>query len=107
MAEAVAEEDVPEAEEAFLVQVLNKRIEVHNLPISFSGPAKMAVLALTDRPGSVVALLIDCLNAYEGQKVTVEKLADLYPTGFYDEDTLIRYADQYLKTRKVKWSDLY
>src|SRR5512137_2310528 len=97
----------PSIDEQFLVQILNKRIEVHKLPISFSDGAKLCVLALTDRPGSVVALLIDCLTNFEGQTVTSKQLADLYPVGFYDEPTMIRYIDEYLKPKKVKWAEIY
>lgn len=91
----------------FLIQVLNKRIEVMKLPISFDGPAKTAVLALVDRAGAVVVLLIDCLNAFEGKTVTVNMLMDLYPLGFYDEPTLMRYIDDYMKPRRVKWAEVY
>jgi hypothetical protein len=94
-------------EKQFLIQVLNKRIEVLKLPITFTPPAKMAILAFVDRAGYLVALLIDCLNAYEGKEITPEMLADLYPVGFYDEATLDRYIDNYLKTRRVKWAEIY
>lgn len=97
----------PVVEEQFLVKVLAKRIEVMKLPVTFTPHAQMAVLGLCDRPGAVVMLLIDCLNAFEGQTVTTEKLGDLYPEGFYDERTAMRYADDYLKSRKVKWSEIY
>ena len=106
------EQQGPAAEEVdkeFLIRVLNTRIEVLKLPITFSLSGKVAVLALCDRPGYVVALLIDCLNAYEGQEVTASMLADLYPTGFYNEETFARYADDYLKApnKKVKWAEIY
>jgi hypothetical protein len=100
-------EQVKFLEEEFLIKILLKRIEVFKLPISFDTSGKMALLSFVDRPGAVVALLIDCLNAYEGQVINAEKLAGLYPTGFYDEDTLSRYIDSYLKPKKVKWSELY
>jgi hypothetical protein len=107
MLEQKKETSIPEVEGHFFLKILNKRIEAGKLPISFTAPAKMAVLALVDRAGSVVALLIDCLNAFEGKTVTVDDLANLYPTGFYDEPTLMRYIDSYLKHRQVKWSELY
>lgn len=97
----------PALDEQLLVQILNKRIEVLKLPIQFTDGAKMCALALVDRPGSMVALLIDCLNNYEGKTVTSRELADLYPTGFYDEPTMLRYIDEYLKPRKVKWAEIY
>lgn len=101
------EEVNPDVEGQFLIKILNKRIEACKLPIKFNEAAKMAVLALVDRPGSVVALLIDCLNAHEGKTVTVEMLANLYPWGFYDEATLSRYINDYLKPRKIKWAEIY
>jgi hypothetical protein len=113
LAEAVGAEDpevqkgLEELNEEFLIQILDRRIEVMKLPISFSPAAKLAILALIDRPGSVVVLLIDCLNAYEKLKVTVPLLVELYPEGFYDEPTLERYVEGYMKPRKVKWSDVY
>lgn len=101
------EDDLKSLDGEFFIQILNKRIEVYKLPISFTPAAKLAVMSLVDRAGSVVALLIDCLNAYEGKAVTAGMLTDLYSEGFYDEDTLMRYVDGYLKTRKVKWSEIY
>jgi hypothetical protein len=98
---------IPEVEGHFFLKILDKRIEAGKLPISFTAPAKMAVLALVQQAGGAVTLLIDCLNAFEGKTVTVDDLANLYPTGFYDEPTLMRYIDSYLKHRQVKWSELY
>jgi hypothetical protein len=94
-------------EKSFLIQVLNKRIEVIKLPISFTPTAKMGILAFVDRAGYLVTLLIDCLNAFEGKKVDIEMLAALYPVGFYDEPTLDRYIDGFLKPRRVKWAEIY
>lgn len=93
----------------FLIKILDKRIEVMNLPIKFSQAGKVAALCFADRAGAMVMLLIDCLNAYEGKEVTPQMLADLYPEGFYDEDTMMRYADGYLKhpNRRVKWAEVY
>ena len=108
MSPAPVPQDVTDAvEEHFLVQVLDRRIEAFKLPIKFTVPAKLAVLAYVDRPGGVVTLLIDCLNAYEGKTVDVGMLTDLYPEGFYDEKTLMRYVDDYLKPKKVKWAEIY
>lgn len=88
-------------------QIIDKRIEVLKLPIKFTTSAKLAVLALTDNPGKVVALLVDCLNNFEGQEITSREIAELYPVGFYDDATFERYIDEYLKPRKVKWAEIY
>ena len=105
--EKPSEEVMRAVEGSFLIQILNKRIEVFKLPIQFTSSAKMAILAYVDRPGSLVALLIDCLTAYEGKTVDVNMLVELYPDGFYDEETMIRYIDEYLKPRTVKWAEIY
>jgi hypothetical protein len=93
--------------EQFFIKVLDKRIEAMKLPIQFSQTGKMAALAFVKVVGAMVVLLIDCLNAYEGKTITTAELADLYPIGFYDEATLERYVDDYMKPRRVKWSDVY
>jgi hypothetical protein len=90
-----------------LLKILDKRIEVLKLPISFNLYAKIGMLALLDGPGALVTLLIDALNKFEGKEVTVQMLCDLYPFGFYDDKSFEDYVDNYLKTRKVKWSEIY
>jgi hypothetical protein len=97
----------PDTANTFLLQVLQKRLEAMKLPITFSAPAKLAVLALVDTPGMLVGLLIDCLNAYEGGNVTVEKLSELYPRGFYTQKTFEKYVDHLIKPKKVKWAEIY
>lgn len=97
-------------DEQFLIKVIDSRIQHFKLPISFTHSGKLAVLALVDRPGSAMLLLLDCLNAYEGKEVNAGLLADLYPVGFYDEDTIGRYIDAYAKPKnptKMKWAEIY
>ena len=91
----------------FFTDVIDRRVEELKLPISFTNGARIAILSLIDRVEAAVVLLVDCLNAYEGRRVTVRMLADLYPTGFYDEETFIRYIDGYMKPRKTRWSEIY
>ena len=89
-------------------KILEKRIEVLKLPIEFTNNAKIAIDCFTlGNPGKTVALLIDCLTKYEGQKVSVSMLSDVYPFGFYNEETFEDYVDNYLKTNKAKWSEIY
>lgn len=84
------------------------------LPIEFTAKAKMLALILTGgNPGKMMTVLIDCLTYWDlekGQeKVLVDdsKICDLYPTGFYTEDSVINLVDNYFKTRKVAWSEIY
>lgn len=91
----------------FLSNIIRKRIEVLKLPIKFTEYAYMYVDLFVDRPGSAVLLLIDALTKYENQTVDIKKLAELYPNGFYDEQTLVTIIDEELKTGKRKWAEIY
>lgn len=99
--------NLPEAEWPFLSQIVRKRIEVMKLPIKFTGQALMAINALTGVPGGAVVVLIDALTRHEGETVTMDKLSELYPFGFYDEDAFADYVDNHLKPHRVKWAEVY
>jgi hypothetical protein len=99
-------------ENVFAVEVIMKRIEAYGLPISFTPEGLIGAYALSENiPGRVVVLLIDCLTKFEGQTVTASMLADLYPFGFYSEETFTRYVDKYLKDKdmrpRVRWACIY
>lgn len=91
----------------FLTQIVLKRIEGLKLPITFTPIAALGINALVNNPGRAVCLLVDALNKHEGETVTMEKLSELYPFGFYTEDSFEKYVDEYLKPRKVKWAEIY
>ncbi len=99
-------------EKIFAIEVLMKRIEAMQLPISFTPTGLIAAYALVENnPGRAVVLLIDCLTAFEGKTVTAAMLADLYPYGFYSEETFMKYVDDYLKNvekrSQIKWASIY
>jgi hypothetical protein len=77
------------------------------LPIEFTKPALFAICCFTDIPGGAVVFLIDALNQFEGKTVTAAMLGDLYPWGFYTEESLFKYIDGEIKTRTKKWSEVY
>ena len=90
------------------LKILEKRIEVMALPISFTSGGKLTALALTQgNPGRMIALLIDCLTQHEDRKINPEMLCVMYAIGFYSEASYIQYVDTYLKTKTVKWSEVY
>jgi hypothetical protein len=99
--------EMPEKDWPFLSKIIMKRIEALKLPIKFSAGGLMAVNTLCDRPGSAVLLLIECLNYFENQTIDTDKLSALYPEGFYSEEALTKIIDEELKTRKMKWSNIY
>ena len=82
-----------ESEIPFPMGVVLKRIEGMKLPISFSLGGLLMTAVLPDRVGGVVIMLIDLLSEYEGQVVTVRKIAERYPFGFYSEEALIERID--------------
>jgi len=103
------EGDVP-----FPIQIIQKRIEVMNLPISFTPKALLIALIMTDgNPGKMITVLIDCLDNFlddEENPVEIDddKLSmNLYPWGFYNNDSFQQYVETYLKPRKVKWGHIY
>lgn len=96
----------------FVIEVILKRIEVMGLPIEFSPAALVGAYAMTENNvGRGMALLIDCLTEHEGKTMTASMLADMYPYGFYSEETFTSYVDDYLKNPemkpKVKWAEIY
>jgi hypothetical protein len=91
----------------FLPSIIEKRIEAYKLPIKFTDYGYVAMMAMVDRPGTAIIVLIDALTRFEGQTIDANKLADLYPNGFYTEETCMDYIDNYLKPKKVKWSEIY
>lgn len=88
-------------------QIIKKRIETANLPISFSDMAYLAIPVFCLVPGHVVLLLIDCLEEFEGKEVTVDKLCMLYPAGFYTQEEFEKIIDNRDEFSKRKWSYLY
>jgi len=95
-----------------IIEIILKRIEVLSLPIKFTTTGLLGAYAFTENnPGKAMILLIDCLTIYEGKTITAEMLADIYPFGFYSEDTTNSYVDDYFKNLEVrpyvKWAEIY
>ena len=88
-------------------RAVDKRIEAFNLPIKFTPLALLSFTAFATNIGGAITILIDCLGKFEGQEVTVEKLCDLYPYGWYTEESFAKYVDEYLKPQKFEWAKVY
>jgi len=115
----------------FLPQILQTRIDTMKLPIRFTNRALIGTLCLTDRPGAIVILLIDCLEHFVGGNgetpeevakeflepdkfhiVTMDDLVSLYPMGFYNFDNpkFIEFIDTRVKNRnnnRISWAWVY
>ena len=90
-----------------LGRIIQKRIDVLGLPIKFTNIALLSVGCFCEVAGGAVVLLIDCLNKFPNETITVGKLCEVYPDGFYTESELERYVETDIKTRKINFSDLY
>lgn len=91
----------------FVSKIVLNRIEEMKLPITFTPVALSAIACFAWNPGTAVVLLIDALTRHENEVVDLDKLTELYPDGFYTEKTFVDYIDNYIKPRKVKWSEIY
>lgn len=99
-------------ENVFVIEILLRRIEALCLPIKFTPEGLIGAYALSENiPGRAIVLLMDCLTKYEGMTVTASMLADLYPFGFYSEETMTKYVDGYIKDKdmrqRVRWACIY
>ena len=55
-----------------------------------------------------VLILIDLCGTYKDKKeITMDDFVNKYPFGFYDMDTMINIGDNYIKTGKVLFSEMY
>lgn len=88
-------------------QIILKRIKAMSLPISFTYASLNYISFFCDRAGAVVLLLIDCLEEYEGQQVTIDKISILYPFGFYTEKAMVDRVENEIKQGKSKFSFVY
>jgi len=95
-----------------VIEIILKRLEVLNLPIKFTPGGLIGAFAMTEgNPGRGVTLLIDCLTKHEGKTINASMLADMYPFGFYNEETFTDYVDNYLRNievrNQIKWAEIY
>ncbi len=94
----------------FLTQILKKRIEVFNLQDKIDDEALAMYLCFNIcSPGAAIIYLIDLLEFYEtkGRKATIEDISNMYPMGFYDENSLLFIIDNITKPKLSIWSQIY
>lgn len=84
----MAGDDAPLKIDHLLVKILNKRIEVLGLPISFSVSGTLAAIILARNPGQMMVLLIDALERFPGARITSSEVVAMYPFGFYSDEAL-------------------
>lgn len=100
--------EIPENEIPHPIKIIDRRIEVLELPIQITMSAKVLLVVLTDgNPGRMVASLIDCLVKYENRTVNKDMIIELYENGFYSDASFHEYVENYLKIKKSKWSEIY
>jgi len=72
------------------MSIILKRIKAFKLPIEFTATGLLAVECLSGgNPSKLIVILIDCLNEHRGRTdVSLKDLSDMYPFGFYNDETL-------------------
>jgi len=108
------------------IQIIQKRINVLGLPIKLNSYALISSLIFSTNAGRAVVFLIDILRSLPNsgelhskwcdKKLTEDDIKSIdlnyicenvYPFGVYKEEVFGDYIDNYLKPRKVNWSEIY
>lgn len=105
-------DDVPNYDDIYKLsiasQIVDKRINAFGLPIKFTKAALLSISIFVDIPGEAIVFLIDALNKFENKTVTVQMIAtELYPYGFYDQESFEWYVENKIKTKEIKWAEIY
>jgi len=113
-AEEASEEFRTDEGVPFFLSVILKRITVLKLPIGFSAGALLCFALYPKVVGAAVVMLIDLLGEFEGSRVALYDIEQMYPFGFYTQEAFIRRAeaikaDQCLPEaeRVIKYSYVY
>ena len=89
-----------------------KRIEAYELQDKIDNCEifKILIIFNINNPGKAMVILLDFLEYYDrhGKKASMKDMVlEVYPKGFYDEATFIDIIDNYIKTKKVKYAEVY
>lgn len=87
-----------------LTQTLQYLIQSHKFPIEFSDWALLSIFAYCTTTAHVFILLMDCLDVYQNEIITVKKLRDLYSQGFYSIEAF-KYELENIQKRKWYFSN--
>ncbi len=104
-----SEEDMKELyEHCKLLQIMRKRMEGFNLPITFTPHALMYISTFVTCPGDIILLLIECLEQFENAEVNIQSLVDLYPNGFHSSEERSKIIQEMKEgERKYNYSYIY
>ena len=99
-------------ETAGIISVVHKRHqhykEEFKLPDLDDKVLILIDLFANGNPGKAIIMLIDLCGTYKDKKeITMDDFVNKYPFGFYDMDTMINIGDNYIKTGKVLFSEMY
>lgn len=93
------------------VNIIYKRYqafkEVMNLPEMTSKAFLSSMYLGIDSPGKAVLFLVDILGRSEGNITENDISMNMYPYGFYDDSSCRLIIDDYIKTKKLKYSEMY
>ena len=99
-------------ETAGIIAIVHKRYqhykEEFKLPDLDDKVLILIDLFANGNPGKAIIMLIDLCGTYKDKKeITMDDFVNKYPFGFYDMDTMINIGDNYIKTGKVLFSEMY
>jgi len=73
-------------------------------PLVFS---TIAILS-EGNPGRAIMMLIDLCGTFKNRSIiTSAEIVEKYPNGIYSDDTFMNICDNYVKTGKVLFSEMY
>lgn len=101
---------LPEKELPLASKIVKKRIDVMKLPLKYNTTGITSVSLFVDRAGFAVLFLIDCLNILIplNLDMTCKNICMyVYPHGFYTDESAINIIDEFIKTRKIKYAEIY
>lgn len=97
--------------ECFAYQVALRRIQSLNLQDKVSEHmALLAVLYEISNPGQVIIMLMSLLDFYDenNKKATTEDvIVQIFPNGFYADETCLYIIDNFIKTGSAKNAVIY
>ena len=94
----------------FITKVLKKRIEAFKLEDKINDEVlAMWICFGISSPGAAIIYLIDLLEFYEThhRKADISDISNIYPFGFYDENTLLFIIDNIMKPNRSIFSKIY
>ena len=109
---SLSQQMVAAKENGGIISIIHKRHQLYKeefkLPDLDDKVLILIDLFAKGNPGKAIIMLIDLCGTYKDkEEITMDDFVNKYPCGFYDMDTMINIGDNYIKTGKVLFSEMY